>query len=80
MHSVDPASHAGTVLYCVLIHMLGWLLVPEPCGGKVAASTGRHRLGISRVLFTQTNSKEAKLRVLWRLNAGVSIYICNIKG
>lgn len=69
-----------TVLYCALIHMLGWLFVPEPCGGKVATSTGRHRLGISRELWIQTSSKEVKLGVLWRLNAGVSIYVCDIKG
>lgn len=41
-----PCRSAFTALYSVLIHMLGLPLVPEPCGGEVAASTGRHWLGI----------------------------------
>lgn len=67
-----------TALYCVLIHMLGWQLVPEPCRGKVAASTGRHRWGISWVLRIQTGWKEAKLGVLEKSKTAVFIYICNI--
>ena len=58
------------ILYCALIHMLGWLFVPEPCGGKVAVSTGRHQ-----VLCTKNNSEEVKLEGVLRLKADVSIYI-----
>lgn len=57
-HSAGPALHAGwrSELDSVLIHMLGLLLVPEPCRGKKRPSTG-HQL---RVL------KEAKLGMFSR--------------
>lgn len=61
-------------LYCTLINMLGWLLVPEPCGGKVAASTGRHQLGI-----TTEDTNQFKVGKCVVENAGMSNYIYYMK-
>lgn len=78
------SSFPCRLAYCTVLcaHTHAWLavtVVPEPCRGKVAASTGRHRWGISWVLRIQTGWKEAKLGVLEKSKTAVFIYICNMK-